>query len=98
MSIQDSPTQPEPISPDPEERAIHHTGVGGRIRNYFLTGLVLVGPIFVTAYLTWSFITWVDGWVKPLFPPALRPETYLPIDIPGLGLIIAFVALTLLGF
>ena len=68
------------------------------MRNYFLTGLVLVGPVFVTAYLTWSFITWVDGLVKPLIPPELRPETYLPFNIPGTGLMIAFVALTLLGF
>jgi uncharacterized membrane protein len=29
---------------------------------------------------------------------AYRPETYLPIKIPGTGLIIAFVALTTLGF
>ncbi len=71
---------------------------GARIRTYFLTGLVLVGPVFVTAYLTWSFITWVDGIVKPLVPPEMRPETYLPFNVPGTGLVIAFVALTLLGF
>jgi len=75
-----------------------HSGVGARIRNYFLTGLVLVGPIFVTAYLTWSFITWVDGLVRPLMPPELRPESYLPFNVPGTGLVIAFVTLTLLGF
>ena len=72
--------------------------VGARIRNYFLTGLVLVGPVFVTAYLTWSFINWVDGFVRPLVPPDYRPETYLPFAVPGSGLVVAFVALTLLGF
>jgi uncharacterized membrane protein len=82
---------------EPDQPVLHHR-IGARLRNYFLTGLVLVGPIFVTAYLTWSFITWVDGWVKPLIPPDFRPETYLPVNIPGTGLIIAFVALTLLGF
>jgi uncharacterized membrane protein len=86
----------DPISGGPPPAT--HSGFGARVRNYFLTGLVLVGPTFVTAYLTWSFITWVDGWVKPLIPPELRPETYLPINIPGTGLIIAFVTLTLLGF
>ena len=84
-----------PVSAEP---APAHTGFGARIRNYFLTGLVLVGPVFVTAYLTWSFITWVDGIVKPLVPPEMRPETYLPFNVPGTGLVIAFVALTLLGF
>ena len=75
-----------------------YTSFAGRIRNYFLTGLVLTGPVAVTAYLTWSFITWVDDLVRPFVPPALRPETYSPVPIPGTGLIIGFLALTLLGF
>src|SRR6516162_4637424 len=73
-------------------------GFVSRIRTYFLTGLVVAGPVAVTLWLIWWFVTWVDGLVRPLFPIAYRPETYLPIQIPGLGLIIAFVALTLLGF
>ena len=36
--------------------------------------------------------------MRPFIPAAYRPETYLPIKIPGTGLIIAFAALTLLGF
>ncbi len=75
-----------------------HSGPAARIRNYFLTGLIVAGPIFITAYLTWSFITWVDNLVRPFIPPIYRPETYLPGPIPGTGLIIAFVALTMLGF
>jgi uncharacterized membrane protein len=74
------------------------TGVAGRIRNYFLTGLVVAGPLLVTAWLTWSFINWVDNLVRPFIPPTYRPETYLPWPIPGTGLVIAFIALTLLGF
>jgi uncharacterized membrane protein len=73
-------------------------GFISRIRTYFLTGLVVAGPVAVTLWLVWWFVTWVDGLVRPLFPMAYRPETYLPVKIPGLGLIIAFVALTLLGF
>ena len=49
-------------------------------------------------WLTWSFVTWVDDLVRPLIPVQYRPETYLPWTIPGTGLIIAFVALTTLGF
>jgi uncharacterized membrane protein len=74
------------------------TGFAGRIRNWFLTGLVVAGPLAVTAWLIWSFVTWVDGVVRPLIPPAYRPESYLPWPIPGTGLIVGFVALTLLGF
>ncbi|MGA2895166.1 MAG: DUF502 domain-containing protein [Xanthobacteraceae bacterium] len=74
------------------------TSMMGRIRNYFLTGLVVAGPGAVTLWLIWWFVTTVDALVRPLFPIAYRPETYLPVNIPGLGLIIVFLALTLLGF
>jgi uncharacterized membrane protein len=40
----------------------------------------------------------VDDIVRPFIPPVYRPETYLPWPIPGTGLVIAFIALTLLGF
>ena len=84
-------------SPVPPPLPSHH-GMMSRIRNYFLTGLVLVGPLFITANLTWWFINWVDDLVRPFIPAAYRPETYLPMHIPGTGLIIAFLTLTLLGF
>jgi uncharacterized membrane protein len=85
------------------------TGVGARVRNYFLTGLIVAGPIAITVWLTWSLITYVDDLVRPFVPVNYRPETYLPHEvpwlglelpgkIPGTGLIIVFVTLTLLGF
>jgi uncharacterized membrane protein len=73
---------PGPIPPG--KPPVHHHGIGARIRNYFLTGLVVAGPLAIT--------------VRPFVPVAYRPETYLPGKIPGTGLIIVFVALTLLGF
>ncbi len=73
-------------------------GIVSRVRNYFLTGLIVAGPVAVTLWLIWWFVTWVDNLVRPLIPVTYRPETYLPVNIPGFGLIIAFVALTLLGF
>ncbi|WP_370455184.1 DUF502 domain-containing protein [Pseudolabrys sp. FHR47] len=88
----------EAMSEDVREMASSHTSLAGRLRNYFLTGLVVAGPLFITVYLTWSFITWVDNWVRPFIPEPYRPETYLPWPIPGTGLVIAIVALTLLGF
>jgi uncharacterized membrane protein len=92
------PAQPAPPGEAPLAPAKHSHGLMGRIRTYFLTGLVLVGPIYITLNLTWWFINWVDDLVRPLIPVAYRPETYLPIKIPGLGLVIAFVTITVLGF
>jgi uncharacterized membrane protein len=96
-----APEAPASLSaqPDPPPAPVpHHHGMIGRIRNYFLTGLILVGPVYITLNLTWWFINWVDELVRPLIPVAYRPETYLPIKVPGTGLIIAFVAITTLGF
>jgi uncharacterized membrane protein len=88
-----SPSVPPADSP-PE---VHH-GLMARFRNYFLTGLIVAGPILITLYLTWWFVTWVDGLVRPFVPIGYRPETYLPFGVPGAGLIVVVVALTLLGF
>ncbi|MGA8157590.1 MAG: DUF502 domain-containing protein [Rhodoplanes sp.] len=96
MSATQNPRDPSSPNEPASERSGSH--FGARIRNYFLTGLVVAGPIAITLWLTWSLVTWVDGLVRPVIPVQYRPETYLPWPIPGTGLIIAFVALTLLGF
>src|SRR5215831_9110864 len=75
-----------------------HSGPISRLRNYFLTGLVLVGPLYITVSLTWWFINWVDDLMRPFIPVAYRPETYLPWKIPGTGLVVALFTLTMLGF
>jgi uncharacterized membrane protein len=81
-----------------DKPVVPHHGAGSRIRNYFLTGLIVAGPVAITLYLVWSFVTWVDDLVRPFIPLMYRPETYLPVKVPGFGLIIAFLALTMLGF
>jgi uncharacterized membrane protein len=70
----------------------------GRLRTYFLTGLVLVAPLALTLYFVRSMIGWVDGWVKPYLPSTVNPDTYLPFAIPGIGLVIALVLITFIGF
>jgi len=70
---------------------------GARLRGYFLTGLIIVGPVAITVYVVWWFINLVDGWVKPLIPQAYLPETYLPVNVPGVGLIVGILALMLIG-
>jgi uncharacterized membrane protein len=89
---------PADVSPESARPGPFHHGLVSRLRNYFLTGLILVAPAYITISLTWWFINWVDDLVRPFIPLAYLPETYLPVKIPGLGLIIVFVTLTLLGF
>jgi uncharacterized membrane protein len=71
--------------------------LGARLRNYFLTGLVIVGPVTITLYATWYVINAVDTWVKPYIPSIYNPEYYLPFSVPGVGLVFAIIALTLIG-
>jgi uncharacterized membrane protein len=87
------PTEPPAELPPAAPR-----GITARLRNNFLTGLIVAGPVAITFYLTWWFVTWVDGLVRPFVPVAYRPETYLPFGLPGSGLVVAVIALTLLGF
>ena len=71
---------------------------GARVRNYFLTGLVIAAPIGITLYITWAFIGWVDSTVKPYIPHIYNPDNYLPFSVPGVGLVFSFLILTILGF
>jgi len=72
-------------------------GFVARLRAYFLAGILITAPISITFYLAWLFINFVDGKVTPLIPLKYHPETYLPFSMPGLGLLIVVVSLTLIG-
>jgi uncharacterized membrane protein len=67
------------------------TGLFGRIRNNFLTGLIVIAPIGLTAWLIWSIIGWFDSWVLPFVPLTYRPDIWLlqrfdiDVDIRGIG-------------
>lgn len=80
------------------DEIIGKPSVAARIRNNFLTGVIICAPLAITIWLTWSFIQWADSWVKPYIPARYNPESYLNFAIPGFGLLIAVVFITLVGF
>lgn len=88
---------PQPQADDPPATA-KGPGLGGRLRNWFLTGVIVAGPLAVTAYIVWWFVDTIDTWVKRLVPVKFWPDHYLPFELPGLGVIFALIGLTLLGF
>ena len=69
-----------------------------RLRNYFLTGFIVAAPLAITVYIVWSFIGWIDSWVKPYIPARWSPDTYLPFALPGFGLLVAIFVITMIGF
>lgn len=73
------------------------TGLWGRLRAYFLAGVLVTAPVSITGYIAWLVIDLIDRGVTPLIPERYNPETYLPFSLPGLGLLVLIVALTLIG-
>ncbi len=64
-----------------------------KLRNYFITGIVVLVPIGITLYLTKFFVTISSK----LIPYDLNPNNYLPFAIPGLEIIISIIFITFIG-
>ena len=97
MSFDDQP-------PDSEESL---KGLKARVRRRatlktsFLTGLVIAAPISITLFIVWAFVDFIDNRVRPIILH-MTPATWHDfIDtyaaIPGLGLLLVMIVLTLLG-
>lgn len=71
--------------------------VGSQLRNSFLTGLIIVGPIGITAFAVYTFVNWVDSWVKPTLLKFFPKIAFLVDLIPGLGLIFAVFGIMVVG-
>tara|TARA_Y100000590_G_scaffold309792_1_gene349930 strand:+ start:240 stop:854 length:615 start_codon:yes stop_codon:yes gene_type:complete len=65
-----------------------------RIRNYFITGIVVLIPIGITIYLT-LFIISISS---KILPKEINPNHYLPFDIPAVELVISLLLITLVGW
>ena len=64
-----------------------------KLRNYFITGIVVLIPIGLTLYLT-KFIIDVSS---NLLPSEINPNYYLPFNIPGLEIIVTIIFITVIG-
>jgi len=69
-----------------------------KLRNYFLAGVVVTAPIAITVYIVWTFLEFLDRKITPFIPYSYNPNSYLPFDIPGLGLIITVVFFIIVGW
>ncbi len=65
----------------------------GRLRIYFITGIVVLIPIGITVYLTLFLISISEK----ILPNEINPNHYLPYDIPGLEILISVFLITLIG-
>jgi uncharacterized membrane protein len=67
------------------------------LKAYFFAGILVTGPVSLTFYLAWLFVDFIDSRVALLIPAAYNPSNYLPVHIPGIGLVVVVIGLTLIG-
>jgi uncharacterized membrane protein len=72
-----------------------HKDFWHRWRANFLTGIVVIAPLYLTIWLTWSFVSIVDGKVERLLPSAWNLGS--EYNIPGYGLLVFVVFTALMG-
>ena len=63
------------------------------LRNYFITGVVVLIPIGFTLYLSKVLI----GLSSKIIPQNINPNNYLPFAIPGLEIILSIILITIVG-
>ena len=68
--------------------------IASKLRNYFITGVLVLIPIGVTVYLTLFFIKIFSK----ILPQEINPNHYLPYSIPGLEIIISIIVITVIGW
>jgi len=87
---------------EPEVKVGRSRSYLSRVRNYFLTGIIVTAPIAITFAVAMWVINWIDSKVVPLIPSSYNPQEILQqqtgLHIPGIGLLVVFVGLTLIGF
>ena len=64
-----------------------------KLRNYFITGIVVLVPIGITLYLTKFFI----AVSSKMIPKEINPNSYLPFSIPGLEILLSIMFITFIG-
>ena len=64
-----------------------------KIRNYFITGIVVLIPIGFTLYLT----KFIIGISSKIIPQNINPNNYLPYAIPGIEIFISIIFITIVG-
>jgi uncharacterized membrane protein len=75
----------------------HKASLLSRVRTYFFTGVVILAPVAITIWATIWFVSLFDSWIKPMIPIAYNPDSYLPIKLPGTGLLFALLFITAAG-
>ena len=83
-----------PFDEEPNRRP----GMFSRLRASFLTGIVVIAPVWLTIWLIWSVVGWIDSAVLPLVPQQFQPQEYVGVNLRGVGVIIFLIFTILVGW
>jgi len=94
-TIMSDDTIPDTPASVPQGKLRWHLSVMARLRAYFFAGILVTAPVSISFYLAWQFIKFMDNQVSPFIPPEFHPQNW---GIPGFGLVMVVVGLTVIGF
>ncbi len=77
-------------------RGLPARGGMAAVKRYFLTGLLVWVPLIITLWVLHLLVSTMDQSLL-LLPPALRPDTYIGVKIPGMGVLLTIVILFVTG-
>ncbi|CUH48613.1 DUF502 domain-containing protein [Ruegeria atlantica] len=83
-----------PFDEEPHRRP----GLFSRLRASFLTGIVVIAPVWLTIWLIWSVVGWIDSAVLPIIPQRFQPQEYVGINLRGVGVVIFLIFTVLVGW
>lgn len=73
------------------------TGLFKKIKNYFLTGVIVAAPVAITVYMSYRLLVWINASTSKLIPQKWTIGDFVPYAVPGLGLILLILALIFIG-
>ncbi len=66
------------------------------LKKYFIAGLLVVVPLYISMYVVYLIVNAMDS-IFYVLPEEIRPHSYMPFHIPGLGILVTVVGIMLVG-
>lgn len=71
--------------------------LSSRIKNYFLTGVIVAAPVTITVYMSYHLVVWINEVTSRLIPQHWKIGDFVLYAVPGLGLILLLSVLLIIG-
>lgn len=68
-----------------------------RLKNYFLTGVIVAAPVAITVYMSYHLVIWINETTSRLIPQQWKIGNFVPYAVPGLGLVLLVLCLIFIG-